>query len=214
MNLVRLLALLLLMMNTAYAGYDQVEIASYRSTNVPVASFINIDADYVVATVTFSSDKSSPEQRATDLKTFADSLSVLAADHGMELQQQVISISPTEKQKSINSSRAHANLFFKLNENNDVFAATRAMYAFIQKIQAPRGVSYSLSNTSLAVSNPESYRPKLLNLIKSDIESMKAVLGSEYKILISGLEKPVVVRQKNERELTLFIDYKLQMTQQ
>ncbi len=211
-----LFGLLALMLNTtAYAGYQNVEFANYRSNQkVPVASSMVLDADFVVATLHFSSNTSSIEQRTLELKSFIDSIKKQASSiQGLELGEELVSISPTEKSKSVNASRSYVNIYFMLDENSDIYDATQSMYALTHEIKVPRGVTYSLSNTNLAIRDPQQYREKLLTMIKDEIQSTKNVLGDDYKVSISGLEKPVVVQKKNERQVVLFIDYKLQMAQ-
>ncbi len=210
------LALLFIFCATpVYAGYKYKEVIIASNTrSVPVHSSIDIDADYVVATLTFWSETRSAEQRTTELNAFAESLNTIAqSESGIDLQKGTISLSATEKQKSARSSRSHIILFYELNENNNVYSATQAMNTFIQKIQAPKNMTYNLGNTNLAIRNPAQYRDKLLRTIRADIDETKQSLGEQYKVSVSGLEKPVVVRQKDDKKVTLYIDYKLHFSE-
>jgi hypothetical protein len=49
--------------------------------------------------------------------------------------------------------------------------------------------------------------------VKIEIDATKIALGSNYKVTISGLESPVIVRQKNDKQVTLFIDYRIQFNE-
>ncbi len=210
-----LLALLTLNVNTAYAGFNNVEIASYRSgRSVPVSSYIERDADYAVATLRFSSSTSSLEQRTAEFKSFIDSLNEQALSvQGLELGEEMISISPIEKRKSANASSSSINLYYTLNENANIYDAANIMNGLLQQIKPPRSVSYNLSHINLAVQDPQQYRERLLGVIGDEIKATKKALSGGYKAVFSGLDNPVTVRQKNERQVVLFIDYKLQFEQ-
>ncbi len=132
---------------------------------------------------------------------------------GLELGEEIISISPVEKRKSANASSSSINLYYTLNENNNIYDAADVINGFLQQIKPPRSVSYNLSNINLAVQDPQQYRAQLLGVISEEIKLTKKALSGGYKAVISGLENPVTVRQKNERQVVLFIDYKLQFDQ-
>lgn len=212
-------ALLLLSFNS-YAGFSAVVIA-YGSGDVPVNSSIDVEAEYVAMSVSLSSDAKYASERAKLIERLQDSIrSAASKSENTEYRQGVISLSPKEKSSfSISNSygRNTGSKFYllsKLGNDKDIYLATQDIYKFIHRIKRPEDTSLNLGNTSLAISEPSKYRNQLLEKIKSEIKAAKEVLGPSYKVSISGLENPVIVRQKNDSIVTLFIDYQVQFGEQ
>ena len=208
-------ALLLLSFNS-YAGFSAVVIA-YGSGDVPVNSSIDVEAEYVAMSVSLSSDAKYASERAKLIERLQDSIrSAASKSENIEYRQGVISLSPKEKSSfSISNSygRNTGSKFYllsKLGNGKDIYLATQDIYKFIYRIKRPEDTSLNLGNTSLAISEPSKYRNQLLEKIKSEIKATRNALGSNYKVSISGLENPVIVRQKNDSIVTLFIDYQVQ----
>jgi len=203
----------------AYAGFSAIVIA-YGTGDVPVNSSLDIDAEYVAMSVSLSSDAKYPSERAKLISQLQSSVSAAASKtSNIDFQQGVISLSPREKSSfSISKSygRSSGSSFYilsKLSSEKGIYAATQDIYKFISGIQKPEDTSLSLGNTSLAISSPHAYRSKLLRKVKSEINTTKEALGSTYKATVSGLENPVIVRQKNDKQVTLFIDYRIQFSE-
>lgn len=203
----------------AYAGFSAIVIA-YGTGNVPVNSSIDIDAEYVAMSVSLSSDAKYPSERAKLISKLQSSISSAASTSSdIDFQQGVISLSPSEKSSfSLSKSygRSSGSSFYilsKLGNGKDVYAATQEIYTFIANIKRPDDTNLSLGNTSLAISSPQNYRGQLLEKVKAEINSTKEVLGVGHKATISGLENPVIVRQKDDRQVTLFLDYRVQFSE-
>ena len=203
----------------AYAGSSSIVIA-YGTGDVPVNSSIDIDAEYVAMSVSLSSDAKYPSERAELISKLQSSIySAASKATNIDFQQGVISLSPREESSfSISKSygRNSGSSFYilsKLGAGKDIYASTQEIYAFISKIKKPEDTSLNLGNTSLAISSPQGYRSQLLEMVKAEINSTKESLGADYKVTISGLENPVIVRQKNHKQITLFIDYRFQFNE-
>lgn len=203
----------------AHAGFSSIVIA-YGTGDVPVNSSIDIEAEYVAISVSLSSDAKYPEERAKLIKSLQKTISLAASKSShIDFQQGVISLSPKKKSSfSISKSYGRSSgstfyLFSKLSERKDVYSATQDIYTFISRIKRPEDTSLRLGNISLAINEPQQYRSELLSKIRSEIDSTKEAMGSKYKVSISGLENPVVVRQKNDKQVTLFVDYRIQLSE-
>lgn len=216
-NLITVL-LLLLSINT-HAEFSAIIIA-YGTGNTPVNSSIDVDAEYVAMPVTLSSDAKYPSERAKLISKLQSLISGAATTNAnIEFQQGAISLSPSEKSSfSISKSygRSSGSSFYilaKLDRGKGVYAATQEIYSFIGRIKKPEDTSLRLGNTTLAISSPHKYRNQLLTLVKDEIANTKTALGEGYKVSISGLENPVIVRQKNDKQVTLFIDYRVELSE-
>ncbi|MEJ2407207.1 MAG: hypothetical protein P8171_23570 [Candidatus Thiodiazotropha sp.] len=202
-----------------FAGISTIVIA-YGAGDVPVSCSMDINAEYVAMSVSLSSDAKYPSERAKLISKLQSVISSSASsDPNIEFQQGIISLSPQEKSSfSISSSYSRNSgssfyLLSKLSNEKGVYAATQDIYSFIERIQKPADTSLSLGNTSLAVRTPEQYRNQLLEKVKDEIILTKKILGSGYKVSISGLENPVVVRQKDDKQVTVFIDYRIELSE-
>ncbi len=202
-----------------YAGSSAIFIA-YGTGDVPVNSHIDIDAEYVAMSVSLSSDAKYPSKRAELISQLQSSIKASASKNlNIDFQQGVVSLSPREKSSFSISKSYRANsgssfyLLSKLDSKNDVYTATQLIYRFINKIQKPKDTNLSLGNTSLAINSPNNYRKQLLQLVKEEISSAKEILGSSYNVSISGLENPVLVRQKDDQQVTLFLDYRIKLSE-
>ena len=201
----------------AHAEFSVITIA-YGTGNTPVNSAIDIDAEYVAMSVTLSSDAKYPSERAKLIRKLQSAISAAASsDANIEFQQGTISLSPGEK-SSISKSygRSSGSSFYilaKIGSGKDVYAATQKIYSFIKSIKIPEDTILRFGNTTLAVESPNKYRNQLLALVKKEIENTKIVLGKRYKVSISGLENPVIVRQKNDKQVTLFVDYRIELSE-
>ncbi len=212
------LTCLLLSVNS-YAGFSAIVIA-YGTGDVPVNSSIDIDAEYVAMSVTLSSDAKYPSERAKLISKLQSAISSSASsDPDIDFQQGVISLSPREKSSfsfSKSYGRSSGSSFYilaKLDNGKDVYAATQDIYSFIARIKKPEDTSLSLGNTTLAISSPNQYRKQLLEKVKEEIDITKNILGAGYRASISGLENPVIIRQKDDKQVTLFVDYRIEFSE-
>lgn len=203
----------------ANAGFTAVVIA-YGSGDVPVNSSIDVEAEYVAISVSISSDEKYPAERAKLINKLQSAIkSETSKTDDIDYQQGVVSLSPREKSSfsfSKSYGRSSGSSFYllsKLSKGKDVFAATQDIYKLIESVKKPDDTSISLGNTTLAISSPDKYRTELLRKIKSEVESTKKEIGTSFKVTITGLENPVIVRQKNDKQVTLFIDYRLEFAE-
>jgi len=105
---------------------------------------------------------------------------------------------------------AHLHILNPVPENNpDIFSAGLKIKSFIDHIPLPEKTVCRLGHIELGVAEPEQYRETILNLISKHISQAKAILGPGGKVTVSGLANPVTIRQADDRNIELFIDYSL-----
>jgi len=203
----------------AHAGFSAIVIA-YGTGNTPVNSSIDVDAEYVAISVSLTSDAKYASERVKLISELQSSISGAAAeDTNIEFLQGSISLSPSEKSsfsisKSYNrGSGSSLHVLAKLASDKSAYTATQEIYNFLGSIKRPKDTSLKLGNTTLAISSPKKYRNQLITLVKEEIEDTKAILGESYKVTISGLENPVIVRQKNDKQVTVFLDYRVELSE-
>jgi len=110
------------------------------------------------------------------------------------------------------SSTADIYLIAPLAKDKDVFQATRDILAFIRSVPKADQVRLRLGATSLGLEEPEQYRSRLLRSLQ-EVEHTRKAMGNTRSFEVSGLESPVMVMQQDERNVVVFIPYRLKVGQ-
>jgi hypothetical protein len=90
-----------------------------------------------------------------------------------------------------------------------VYESAIRVRQFIATIEMPGKSTHALGQLQLAVDNPEQYRKELMEKISQDVAFVKTAIRAKGKAFIKGLERPVLVRQLDDRNVELFINYEL-----
>lgn len=210
------LAVLLMVSQLAYAdGSSVVVIAAGHGAQGPAAR-MKVPADYVAIPMSIHSDAKDPVRRGDEIeKAFRAITEKLAPHPDLKAMPGVISLSPRES-KSFVSSESHggsAQLYVlgSLKQNANVFSVTRRIYQLVAAIPLADGTRVVLGNTALGLDEPERYRSQLLGMIARSVADARKSLGTAGFVEVEGLENPVTVMQLNDREVVLFINYRLRV---
>lgn len=180
-----------------------------------VSVVIRQEAELVSVPVTITSDEKQPAARFADVDRALKAL-VDRASQGGEITVRQGPVALSGRRGSFNlsggwsqrPSSAQVHLLMKL-EGRDVFDCASQAAKLVAGIEPPGESKYEIGEIQLAIDNPESRRPQLLQAISSDVAKTTRSIGGAAKITLSGLEGPVLVRQVSDREVELFIDYAL-----
>lgn len=93
----------------------------------------------------------------------------------------------------------------------DVFADTRQLRQFIAGFDVAPGAELQVVSIGLAVDNSEQYRDRLLELISEQARNTQRNFGART-VVIEGLNNPITVRQLDDLNVELYIDYQLSTT--
>ena len=93
----------------------------------------------------------------------------------------------------------------------DVFANTRQLRQFIAGFEVAPGAELQVLSIGLAVDNAEQYRDRLLDLIGEQARNTQRTFGART-VVIEGLNNPISVRQLDDLNVELYIDYQLSTT--
>ena len=93
----------------------------------------------------------------------------------------------------------------------DVFNDTRALRQFIASLDVAGGAELQVLSVSLAVDSAEQYRDRLLDLIGEQARATQRTFGAR-NVVIEGLNNAVTVRQLDDINVELYIDYQLNAT--
>jgi hypothetical protein len=92
--------------------------------------------------------------------------------------------------------------------DHDTLDASATLRQFADTFKPAGQAEIRLARLALAVESPERQRQRLLQLIGDSADAMKKTFSASA-ITIDGLEGPVLVRQVDDTQVELFIDYKL-----
>lgn len=206
---------------TVYAGissgssYFVIAYSGEKTTAV----FLEKDADYVSISVEIQSDQKDPIIQFKEIKQVQDLIIIKAKDRtDIEIHKGPISLSAIPDKSGIaissgsygtQSSTAQLHILANLDEKSDIYDCAIRIKAFLDAIVFPTKAKLELGHIQLAVKNPEAHRQDILKKIAQDIEFVKSSIEHNGKITISGLEQPVLVRQANDRQVELFINYSM-----
>lgn len=111
------------------------------------------------------------------------------------------------------TSRVSIVVKTRIREGDTFEAATGRIDAFIRKIkgvgraQATRGDEWSLTLVS-----PRQYRTAVVAAIAKDAGETAAALGADYRVQLTGLERPIAWSRSGPLELALYIPYAMTVT--
>jgi hypothetical protein len=185
----------------------------------PVSIRIEAPANYIVVPVSISSDDKDPLRGADNIQATKGKLTEAAAKSStIKVRHGVQSLSVSEQGSAFSSSSpastpptADTYIIAPLGQDKDVYQATREIRGFLRSIAKPDQVRLRLGATALGVDDPEQYRPRLLPIIAKEVERTRVAIGKSRSYEVSGLESPVLVAQQDERNVVVFIPFKLKV---
>jgi hypothetical protein len=198
------------------AGEPPVAIAVPYEPAVPAVR-LQMPADFVALPVNMQCNLKDPVKRVERMEEAMRTLTAaLAKTTDLEARLGVISLAETRTSYSFmsreeNSDVSTARLYVlaPLKPGGNLLSATRHIYRTMQTIEFGGDIQVDLGETVLAMSDPEKYRPQLLSAIPKSIAEARKALGAPLSYALDGVQNPVSVMQLNERDVLLFINYRL-----
>jgi hypothetical protein len=201
----------------AWAGSNSLLVIAF-SDRQSVSTVLRQQADYVAMPVSISSDQRDPVQRFAEIRAAKQLIQKKAEGNPnivIHPGSVTLSAKPISKFASISSysggsseADLHILVPFK-GKNRDVFTCASTIRIFLNDIIMPGKASIQLGSIQLAADNPEQYRLTLLQMISEDVAKTKEKLKADGKTQLSGLESPVLVRQSDDENVEIFINYQL-----
>ena len=203
----------------AYAGSSSVVIAVGYNPYAPAVR-VQVAADFVAVPISIQNDSKDPVKRADEIEKALRAVSEKLKQHpDLTVKSGVVSLSPREQSAlksfsgygSCGGSSAQLYVLGALKQDTNVFAVTKRIYQAISAISVSDGTKVTLGNTALGMNEPEKYRAQILQAISKAITETKKPLGITGSVEVDGLENPVSVMQLNEKDVVLFISYRLRI---
>jgi hypothetical protein len=185
--------------------------------DLPVTVIKNADALVIQFAIATTGDKA--EERNSQINTYIESVAkAVQAVPGLRFEPREVYLASADRKRSIIgkggviTSFAHFVVFADFSNGirpyqrakqvRDVLAGLKIDSATTKLIDGPTG---------LYIRRPSQYRAELLTKIFEDLETIKKGLGSDFEVLVSGLQSGVKIRACSETEIELWIDYSFQV---
>lgn len=213
---------LLLVASHSDAGSESFVMA-VSTGHIPAAVVLEVEADYVAVPIFITSSEKDPLRNIENVQRLSDKLrEAVRQSPNVKLRQGTVSLSITQGEESSFSSSyrspnaaSNKSLFLAapLTKSRDVFQAARELIVIGQSVAKSDQARVTYGATSLGLESPERFRLRLLALIQNDVEQVRTSLGNPKAFEVSGLESPVVVMQRDDRNVVVYIPYRLKVGQ-
>lgn len=204
-----LLLMLLSMSPIAFAG----EHASPKLApgQVPVVSFIEVDAEYVTVPLSISSNAKSPAERYRLIHNLQRLIMDKAKTNPDLSVEEVSPLQPLNGKPEQSMSSALGTLYIsaQLGSASEPFEAAELVYEFIFGITIPSNTDVKYGELFLSISNPEQFRKSIEAKVRTEIGTTLQSLGSSYSVKIMGMNAPVAMLNRGGVKLAMFIPYKV-----
>jgi len=202
-----------------YAGSDSpLVLANFRGPESPVS--ISAHAQYLTAEIRIECDEDDWSTKLTAIEETRHLLALSAEKEGFKLRiEQTVIFQNSYRKFSFSSSGGSSDavsdllIMAPLDEQTNMTQVVRRFHAVVSGLKTAKKIRVSLGSISLALENPESFRTELLTKIRQHVETSANLLLDSPGFLISGLDEPVRVRQTSEREVEVFLPFRVTYTQ-
>jgi hypothetical protein len=198
---------------------DLVVLALSEPRRVAVA--LTMPADFVSAHIRVTSDQKNTATAYEESRQAIELISKTAKQQGQfRISAGVVSLSQHKGGSGISSGSwsqpaAAADIYLLVpftKERDNIFAAGAEAARFVEALHLPGKVRCELGTLRLAVENPEQHRAKLLGQIAQAATKTRDAFYTDASIKVEGLESSVMVRQADDRNVELFLDYSLSIS--
>jgi len=97
-------------------------------------------------------------------------------------------------------------------ERDNIFGAGAEAARFVEALHLPGKARCEMGHLQLAVDTPEQYRSKVLEQIAQEVQKTRKAISANGSVRLEGLESSVMVRQADDRNVELFLNYSLSIT--
>jgi hypothetical protein len=185
-----------------------------------VAVSLVLPADFVSVPVRIISDQKNTSIAYEETRQAIELVSKKTREGRFRMSMGVISLSQHQggygiSSGSWNQPAAIAEIYLLVpfsKEGGNIFAAGVEAARFLETLTLPGKARLELGRLQLAVENPEQYRAKVLGLISEEVRKTRESMAQSGSVKVAGLEGPVRVRQADERNVELSLNYSLTVT--
>jgi hypothetical protein len=206
---------------------DMIELSSfmissekdsgYVSPHAPTPSTaitIKKPANAVVMEVALANSSEKQENRTRELLATVEAIEqAVKQEKGLRLEQREIQLRAENRRKILfyksgaSTSLATIVLVGELDGTTTLFDVVKKMRATLSSVKTAGLTKVAEGSVGFLMRDVDQTRQEILTKIFEDVNFIKKGIGSEFEVLLRGLDGPVRVRPCSEREVELWIDY-------
>lgn len=193
-----------------------IAIAPQKPAESPVT--ISVTANYLAAEIRIESDDDDWSLKLAGLDEAKKLLVSQATKEGFNVKiDQSLVFHQRYNKFSFSSSSGGTHdtfsdtlLLAPIGEKTNLVSIVKQFRTIISGIKpASKKVTVTLGGLFLAVDDPESFRGELLKKTHAHVETTRRALGDKIAFSVSGLDEPVHVRQSGERNIELYLPFRV-----
>jgi len=204
--------------SSGWSSGQLVVVAEQQPKAVPVS--VVMPADFVSMPVRILSDQKNTVLAYEETRQAVEMISKKATENGrLRMSMGVVSLSEYQGGFGISSgswnqpaATVQVFLLVPLSTNDTIFSSAVEGARFLEGLRMPGKTRFEIGTVQLAVQNPEQYRAKVLSLITEDMKKTRKAIAPQGKFNVQGLAGPVMVGQADERNVRLFLNYSLSVS--
>lgn len=196
-----------------------IVLPSDSARNAPAVSIVQ-PADYLCAVITLRTTAKDPDRQSNAMREGLQRVrSNVEKSPRFQLHEGPVrfangSISPAYSSKvgsGPSGLQTSLRILSPIEGNPDVLETMKQLRRFIAGFSTLEDAELNVVSISLAVTAPEQFRERLLTSIADQSRLIQRHLGAR-SVIIDGLQNPVSVRQVDDANIELFIDYQMSAT--
>jgi hypothetical protein len=213
MKLLRL-ALFLAGTASAFAGLNSAVIVLPSEGGRPAPAVTLVQpADYLCAVVTLRTTAKDPDRQSVAMRESVQRLTeAISKSPRFQLHQGAVRLAGQGGSFGLGGGTATLQttlrVLYPLQGTTDIFEAVKQLRRFVASLPPTADTELNVAAISLAVAAPEQYRDRLLALIADQARSLHHSFGARL-VIIDGLQNAVSVRQVDDMNVEIYIDYQL-----
>lgn len=183
----------------------------YVGGQIPVASFVEVDAEFVTVPLTISSSAKSPAERYR----LTHNLQRLITDKAkVNPALDISAIAPLQPafggpDQAKPAALSTLYISAQIGSSGDPYEAAELVYDFIFGITIPTNTDVKYGELYLSIANPEQFRKNIESQVRDEMNKTLESLGRGYLVKIIGLNEPVKMINRGGIKLAMYIPYKL-----
>jgi|CXWL01.1.fsa_nt_gi hypothetical protein len=214
----------------AFAQEDEIivtgsRLARFEGFQVPQIFMVR-RADFALVTLEVRSDTRDLSQRRGEMREAlrglharanAGQVSLALVDESVGIVREFTVASAEElirADRRPDTSVLAIRLRTPVAPNDTLDTINRRVSTFVAAAPKPGRIEMESGDIQLSLVNPQQYRDPLLAAITADGRRIAGMLGQDYGMSLSGLERQIAWQRSGELELTMFIPYALSASAQ
>ncbi|PHR57681.1 MAG: hypothetical protein COA43_11740 [Robiginitomaculum sp.] len=220
-------AIFILLNQNAYAQVDEIIVTAVRTNNGSDSPgiFLEKKGDFLLLEVTIENDSRELSTRLKEIEHTIDNM-ITAAQKQPDIILNLIDENDFVRPLSMQTFTAGirrgrrpdtsmATLKVKTNipkAVGDSYKLARKLAVFIDGITEIGRTKIQTSDEAVvSIVNPYQYRAELVSKILADINTTKNALGSDYRVILKGMDKGIYWTRSGDLNLAFFMDYSFQI---